>query len=76
MFMCMCPSRALKTARRRSPRVEGTYDTYDRRVYDFCKEGLAHFRFHPQGLPATPFSPSLSLHQAKNIFKTRSVVFP
>ena len=35
----------------RHARVEGTYDTYDRRVYDFCKEGLAHFRFHPQGLP-------------------------
>ena len=32
--------------------VKGTYEEYDRRVYDFCKEGLAHFRFHP--LPTCP----------------------
>ena len=31
--------------------VEGTYEEYDRKVYDFCKEGLAHFRFHPANLP-------------------------
>ena len=24
---------------------------YDREVYDYCKEGLAHFRFHPANLP-------------------------
>ena len=22
-----------------------------RQVFDYCKEGLAHFRFHPDGLP-------------------------
>ena len=28
-----------------------TYEQYDRQVFDYCKEGLAHFRFHPDGLP-------------------------
>ena len=31
--------------------MEGTYEECVRRVYDFCKEGLAHFRFHPANLP-------------------------
>ena len=31
--------------------VEATYEAYDRHVYDYCKEGLAHFRFHPANLP-------------------------
>ena len=29
-----------------------TYAEYDRQVYDYCREGLAHYRFHPDGLPA------------------------
>ena len=31
--------------------VARTYAQYDRQVFDYCKEGLAHFRFHPDGLP-------------------------
>ena len=31
--------------------VARTYEQYDRQVFDYCKEGLAHFRFHPDGLP-------------------------
>ena len=31
--------------------VAATYAQYDRQVYDYCKEGLAHYRFHPDGLP-------------------------
>ena len=31
--------------------VAATYERYDRQVYDFCKEGLAHYRFHPDCLP-------------------------
>ena len=31
--------------------VAATYSQYDRQVYDYCKEGLAHYRFHPDGLP-------------------------
>jgi len=30
--------------------VEGTYEEYDL-MQGFCKEGLAHFRFHPANLP-------------------------
>ena len=32
--------------------VAATHAEYDRKVYDYCKEGLAHYRFHPDGLPA------------------------
>ena len=39
----------------RTWRAPSTYEEYDRRVYDlmqgFCKEGLAHFHFHPANLP-------------------------
>ena len=31
--------------------VARTYEQYDRQVFDYCKEGLAYFRFHPDGLP-------------------------
>ena len=40
--------------------VEGTYEEYDRKVYDFCKEGLAHFRFHRTSTGQT--CPSASQH--------------
>ena len=34
--------------------VARTYEQYDRQVFDYCKEGLAHFRFHPDGLAPRP----------------------
>ena len=35
----------------RYERVAADYGRYDRQVFDFCKEGLAHYKFHPEGLP-------------------------
>ena len=35
----------------RYERVSADYERYDRQVFDFCKEGLAHYKFHPEGLP-------------------------
>ena len=35
----------------RYERGVSTYERYDRQVYDYCREGLAHYRFHPEGLP-------------------------
>ena len=40
--------------------MEGTYEERVRRVYDFCKEGLAHFRFHPANLPERSTLPPTS----------------
>ena len=31
--------------------VEATYEAYDCYAYAYCKEGLAHFCFHPTNLP-------------------------
>ena len=35
----------------RYERVAAAHERYDRHVFDYCKEGLAHYRFHPEGLP-------------------------
>ena len=35
----------------RCSRVQAIYDDYDKNIFDFCKEGTAHFKFHPTGLP-------------------------
>ena len=35
----------------RHKRVTAAYDGFDKKVFDYCKEGLAHYQFHPKGLP-------------------------
>ena len=35
----------------RHKRVAAAYDGFDKTVFDYCKEGLAHYQFHPKGLP-------------------------
>ena len=49
--MHTCPPPYSARVRGGHPRVP--YEEYGRRVYeyDFCKEGLAHFHFHPANLP-------------------------
>ena len=32
-------------------RIAAQYADYDKKIYDFTKDGAAHYRFHPSGLP-------------------------
>ena len=50
--------------------VEGTHEEYDRKVYDFCKEGLAHFRFHPANLPERSTLLPLARFDSNTLFCT------
>ena len=57
--------------------VAATYAQYDRQVYDYCKEGLAHYRFRPDGLPGRRRCCRLR-HSilAESTYKTLSVASP
>lgn len=58
--------------------VAATYAQYDRQLYDYCKEGLAHYRFHPDGLPGRETRCCRLRHSilAESTYKTLSVASP